>query len=136
MTDARFRLVVMGDSYVGKSAIVKRFLRGTFDINYVATVEDLYSQDFEIGTACLKVDILDTAGDAQFPAMRRYAFNFIELRLCKYFESFVFLKKNCEKTTFSNISFHFQLSLTCCTKDSITLLRPSITFPQRNRILI
>ena len=71
MSEVRFRLVVMGDSYVGKSSIVKRFLKGTFDINYVATVEDLYSQDFDIGNTTLKVDILDTAGDAQFPAMRR-----------------------------------------------------------------
>ena len=73
MSDVRFRLVVMGDSYVGKSAIVKRFLTRKFNTNYAATVEDLYSQDFEIGEAgtCIKVDILDTAGDAQFPAMRR-----------------------------------------------------------------
>jgi len=71
MTDTRFRLVVMGDSYVGKSSIIKRFLYGTFNIDYVATVEDLFSQDFEVGGTCLKVDILDTAGDAQFPAMRR-----------------------------------------------------------------
>lgn len=61
----------MGDSYVGKSAIVKRFLTGNFVTNYVATVEDLYSRDFEVGGTSLKVDILDTAGDAQFPAMRR-----------------------------------------------------------------
>ena len=75
MTDTRFRLVVMGDSYVGKSSIIKRFLYGTFNIDYVATVEDLFSQDFEVGGTCLKVDILDTAGDAQFPAMRRYSSN-------------------------------------------------------------
>lgn len=67
----RLRLVVMGDSYVGKSAIVKRFLFGNFVTNHVATVEDLYSRDYEVGGTSLKVDILDTAGDAQFPAMRR-----------------------------------------------------------------
>ena len=40
---------------------------------------DLFSRDFELGDKAggngkpntLKVDILDTAGDAQFPAMRR-----------------------------------------------------------------
>ena len=78
MTDTRFRLVVMGDSYVGKSSIIKRFLYGTFNIDYVATVEDLFSQDFEVGGTCLKVDILDTAGDAQFPAMRRYIRNWYQ----------------------------------------------------------
>ena len=71
MSEHRLRLVVFGDSYVGKSAIVKKFLTGKFDDTYVATVEDLYGRDFEIGNASIKVDILDTAGDAQFPAMRR-----------------------------------------------------------------
>ena len=42
MSDTRFRLVVMGDSYVGKSSIIKRFLHGTFDINYVATGTHCY----------------------------------------------------------------------------------------------
>ena len=71
MTDQRLRLVVFGDSYVGKSTIIKRFLTGKFHEEYVATVEDLYNRDFEIGNANIKVDIIDTAGDAQFPAMRR-----------------------------------------------------------------
>ncbi len=68
----RLRLVVMGDSFVGKSAVIKRFLFGTFVDKYTATVEDLYSRDFELSGNALNVDILDTAGDAQFPAMRRY----------------------------------------------------------------
>ena len=56
---------------------------------YKATVEDLYSQDFQIGESTLKViflqifydsknqgirfqvDFLDTSGDDQFPVMRR-----------------------------------------------------------------
>ena len=75
MGEHRLRLVVFGDSYVGKSTIIKRFLTGKFETNYAATVEDLYSRDFEIGNTSLKVDILDTAGDAQFPAMRRYVEN-------------------------------------------------------------
>ena len=71
MSENRLRLVVFGDSYVGKSAIIKRFLTGKFITEFVPTVEDLYSRDFQIGETSLKVDILDTAGDAQFPAMRR-----------------------------------------------------------------
>jgi hypothetical protein len=48
MAKHRFRLVVMGDSYVSKSAIVKRFLTGNFITKYVATVEDLYNRDFKV----------------------------------------------------------------------------------------
>ena len=76
MTENRFRLVVMGDTFVGKSAIVKRFLFGTFNTKYVATVEDLYSRDYELAGTALNVDILDTSGDAQFPAMRRKVYHF------------------------------------------------------------
>ena len=39
MMSDRIRLVVMGDSCVGKSAIVKRFLFGDFVLNHVPTVE-------------------------------------------------------------------------------------------------
>lgn len=35
----RIRLVVMGDSRVGKSSIVKRFLFGEFNIKHIPTVE-------------------------------------------------------------------------------------------------
>lgn len=67
----RIRLVVLGGAGVGKSCIVKRFLHGTYCDRYRSTVEDLYSREFQLGRTTLKLDILDTAGDQQFPAMRR-----------------------------------------------------------------
>lgn len=67
----RIRIVVMGDNKVGKTAILRKFLNNTFKSQYKATVEDLYSQDFQIGESTLKVDFLDTSGDDQFPVMRR-----------------------------------------------------------------
>ncbi|XP_023330150.1 ras-related protein rapC [Eurytemora carolleeae] len=56
----RIRLVVMGDRQ-----------NTTFQDKYKPTVEDLYSEDFTVGDSKLKVDFLDTAGDDQFPVMRR-----------------------------------------------------------------
>jgi len=67
----RIRLVALGGPKVGKSSIVKRFLFNTFTDKYKATVEDLYSKEYDFGSITLKVDVLDTAGDLQFPAMRR-----------------------------------------------------------------
>jgi small GTP-binding protein len=67
----RIRLVTLGGQGVGKSSIVKRFLFNTFSDKYKPTVEDLYNQEYDFGPVTLKVDILDTAGDLQFPAMRR-----------------------------------------------------------------
>ncbi|OXA43592.1 GTP-binding protein Rhes [Folsomia candida] len=65
------RWSVRGGPKVGKSAIVKRFLFNTFQEKYKPTVEDLYSKEYDMGPITLKVDILDTAGDQEFPAMRR-----------------------------------------------------------------
>lgn len=67
----RIRLVTLGGPRVGKSAVLKRFLFNTFAEKYKPTVEDLYSKEYDFGSITLKVDILDTAGDLQFPAMRR-----------------------------------------------------------------
>lgn len=67
----RIRLVLLGGAGVGKSAIISRFLYNKYTDKYKSTVEDLYNRDYEIGRITLKVDILDTAGDFQFPAMRR-----------------------------------------------------------------
>jgi len=67
----RIRVVLMGDNRVGKTAILNRLLKNAHQASYKPTVEDLYSQDFQIGEHTLRVDLLDTAGDDQFPVMRR-----------------------------------------------------------------
>ncbi|CAL8141707.1 unnamed protein product [Orchesella dallaii] len=68
----RTSLVLLGGPGVGKSAIVKRFLFNQYPEKHKPTVEDSYSHEFNVGSSIpLKVDILDTAGDFQFPAMRR-----------------------------------------------------------------
>lgn len=67
----RIRLVILGGAGVGKSCIVKRFLCNTYSDKYRSTIEDLYNREYDLGHMTLKVDILDTAGDMQFPAMRR-----------------------------------------------------------------
>ncbi|XP_065312353.1 GTP-binding protein Di-Ras2 [Dermacentor albipictus] len=70
-SEYRIRLVTLGSGGVGKSSIVKRFLFNTYSDRYKPTVEDLFCKEFDLESMTLKVDILDTAGDHQFPAMRR-----------------------------------------------------------------
>lgn len=67
----RIRVVTMGGARVGKSAILRRWLGGPFPDKYKPTVEELYNKEYDFGTTTLRVDFLDTAGDSQFPAMRR-----------------------------------------------------------------
>ncbi|UYV61051.1 MRAS [Cordylochernes scorpioides] len=66
----KYRLVVLGDGGVGKSAITIQFFRKTFVTDYDPTIEDAYVQEMEVeGEKCI-MDVLDTAGQEQFSAMR------------------------------------------------------------------
>ena len=60
----------MGASKVGKSAIITQFLYNTFTPKYKRTVEDMHRADFDVSGIQLTLDILDTSGSHEFPAMR------------------------------------------------------------------
>ncbi|XP_054767863.1 ras-related protein M-Ras-like [Lytechinus pictus] len=65
-----YKLVVVGDGGVGKSAITIQFFQKLFVADYDPTIEDSYIQHTEIdGNWCI-LDVLDTAGQEEFSAMR------------------------------------------------------------------
>lgn len=66
----RHKIVVMGAAKVGKSAIINQFLYGTFTPKYKRTVEEMHHGDFNVSGFHLTLDILDTSGSYEFPAMR------------------------------------------------------------------
>lgn len=68
-----YRLVLMGAASVGKTAIVHQFLYDHFPSEYLPTIEELYRGEYDVGTTGLVLDILDTSGTYEFPAMRKLA---------------------------------------------------------------
>ena len=66
------RIVVLGSSGVGKSAIVMQYVRGVFIESYDPTLEDSFTKTISFGGHYepINVEILDTAGTDQFAAMR------------------------------------------------------------------
>lgn len=65
-----YRVVVMGKAKVGKTAIVSQFLYDRFVPEYKPTVEELHRGEYEMAASPLTLDILDTSGSNEFPAMR------------------------------------------------------------------
>lgn len=66
------RVVVLGSSGVGKSAVVMQYVRGMFIESYDPTLEDSFSKRVNFGGNYepFEIEILDTAGTDQFSAMR------------------------------------------------------------------
>lgn len=57
-----YKLVVVGDGGVGKSAITIQFFQKLFVTDYDPTIEDSYVQHTEVDGQWCVLDVLDTAG--------------------------------------------------------------------------
>jgi len=64
------KIVVVGGGGVGKSAITIQFIQSYFATDYDPTIEDSYTKQCVIDDVVAKLDILDTAGQEEFSAMR------------------------------------------------------------------
>jgi len=65
-----YKLVILGGGGVGKSAITIQFVQNHFLIEYDPTIEDSYRKQVTIDEEPAMLDILDTAGQEEFSAMR------------------------------------------------------------------
>lgn len=65
-----YKLVVVGGGGVGKSAITIQFIQSYFVTDYDPTIEDSYTKQCVIDEQVARLDILDTAGQEEFSAMR------------------------------------------------------------------
>lgn len=65
-----YKLVLLGAGGVGKSCLTVQFVQGIYLDSYDPTIEDSYRKTIEIDNKVFDLEILDTAGIAQFTAMR------------------------------------------------------------------
>ncbi|XP_065754341.1 ras-related protein R-Ras [Phocoena phocoena] len=64
------KLVVVGGGGVGKSALTIQFIQSYFVSDYDPTIEDSYTKICMVDGVPARLDILDTAGQEEFGAMR------------------------------------------------------------------
>ena len=81
------KLVFIGDPGVGKTCIISRFLKGTFDADQITTVGASYaSKTIKISETneSLTLDIWDTAGQEKYRSLTRIFFQGAKLAILVY----------------------------------------------------
>ncbi|KAJ8681889.1 hypothetical protein QAD02_017681 [Eretmocerus hayati] len=97
-----YKLVVVGGGGVGKSALTIQFIQSYFVTDYDPTIEDSYTKQCQIDDVAAKLDILDTAGQEEFSAMRE--------QYMRSGEGFLLVFSVTDKSTFDDIfKFHRQI---------------------------
>jgi len=64
------RFVMLGDGGVGKSCLTVQFCHDFFTIDYDPTIENLYRKQLTVDDTTCMLEILDTAGQEDYSAMR------------------------------------------------------------------
>ena len=68
-----YKLVIVGGGGVGKSALTIQLIQNHFIDEYDPTIEDSYRKQVTIDEETCLLDILDTAGQEEYSAMRDQA---------------------------------------------------------------
>jgi len=97
-----YSIAVMGPGSVGKSAMTLQYVQGVFVTDYDPTIEDAYRKNTAVdGQPCL-LDILDTAGQEDYTALRS---TWMRER-----DGFILVFSVTERSTFDDLqSFYDQL---------------------------
>lgn len=68
--DKQYKIVMLGSGAVGKSAITVQMVSGHFLSSYDPTIEDSYRTTINVNNQDIILNILDTAGQEEFYALR------------------------------------------------------------------
>lgn len=109
-----YKIVVVGDGGVGKSALTIQFFQKMFVEDYDPTIEDSYIQHTEIDCQMCVLDVLDTAGQEEFSAMRE--------QYMRKGDAFLLVYSVTDRASFMNIRHFHTLILRVKDKDSYPMI--------------
>jgi len=66
----KYKLVIVGDGGVGKSCLTIQFCQNHFVPDYDPTIENMYRKQINVDSSSVVLEILDTAGQEEYSAMR------------------------------------------------------------------
>lgn len=97
-----YKLVILGEGGVGKSALTIQLTQNHFITEYDPTIENSYRKQVNIDDETCMLDILDTAGQEEYSAMRD--------QYIRSGQGFIIVYSITSKSSFDNLtSFHDQI---------------------------
>lgn len=109
-----YKLVVVGGGGVGKSALTIQFIQSHFVDEYDPTIEDSYRKQCVIDEEVALLDILDTAGQEEYSAMRE--------QYMRTGEGFLLVYSIIERGSFEEIQGFYQQILRVKDRDSFPMI--------------
>lgn len=104
--DTQYRLVIVGGGAVGKSSLTIQYISNLFFSDYDPTIEDSYRKQTHVDDELAYLDILDTAGQDEFSAMRdtymRYC-NVIIIIMIRTGEGFIVVYSVTSRESFEEV---------------------------------
>jgi small GTP-binding protein len=71
ITDIVYKIIIVGDAEVGKTALARRFTMNEFDESYIFTLGvDFFAKEIQVKGNKVKLVIYDTAGQEKFDFIR------------------------------------------------------------------
>jgi len=94
-----YKIVMLGDGGVGKSCLTIQLVQNQFVIDYDPTIENSYRKQVTVDDEVQMLDILDTAGQEDYSAMRD--------QYIRTGQGFILVYSICSRSTFQAIKgFH------------------------------
>ncbi|PAV16100.1 ras [Pyrrhoderma noxium] len=98
-----YKLVVVGGGGVGKSALTIQFIQSHFVDEYDPTIEDSYRKQCVIDDEVALLDVLDTAGQEEYGAMRE--------QYMRTGEGFLLVYSITSRSSFEEIKYERQVGM-------------------------
>ena len=106
----KFKIVIVGDSGVGKTNLVKRFIQNTFSSNTQATVGcEFFSNNYLINDKLFKIELWDTAGQERYKSITSAYYKGASGAILVYDVT--------NKTSFNNVDRWYQEIKDCSSAD-------------------
>ncbi|PVU88987.1 hypothetical protein BB561_005625 [Smittium simulii] len=109
-----YKLVVVGGGGVGKSALTIQFIQSHFVDEYDPTIEDSYRKQCVIDDETALLDVLDTAGQEEYSAMRE--------QYMRTGEGFLLVYSITSRSSFEEVSTFHQQILRVKDRDSFPII--------------